>query len=119
MQQDVAELREAIKRFLEQVESAGGERPLPESRRSAWRYTWTAFAKLESDDPSDTFEPLYITTSFISVEGLNFRSPRMFERGCKVLVSLETDEGELRIPATVMHATESVGMPVVGVKFDL
>ena len=37
----------------------------------------------------------------------------------KVLIKFETDEGELEIQSTVIHCTESVGMPLVGVTFDL
>jgi len=69
--------------------------------------------------PDDSSEPLFVTLGHISRDGLDFRSSRRLQPGQKVLVTLETDEGELQIPATVVHSTESVVRFVVGVKFDL
>jgi len=50
---------------------------------------------------------------------LDFHSPRMLKRGSKILINLQSEEGELQIPATVIHSTESVGMPITRVIFDL
>ena len=116
---DLADLKECIKHFLEQIELATEQKPLSETRRASWRYTSAVFATLESNDPNDPFDLLHITATSISAEGLHFRSPRAFERGAKVLITLDTDQGQLKIPATVMHSTTSVGMPIVGLKFDL
>ena len=70
-------------------------------------------------DSNGSPEPLYVNTRTICAEGLDFHSPHELKHGCKVLMTLETDEGELQIPATVVHLTQSVGMPIVGVRFDL
>ena len=115
----VAEVTKHIERLLEQIEISTGQAQAPTGKRATWRYGWVASARVELDDSRDSSEPLYITTRSISAEGLDFYSPHVFERDCKVLIILETDEGELQIPATVMHSTESVGMPITGVHFDL
>ena len=114
----VAEVRKDIERLLEHIELSTGQKPASEYRRASWRYKWTAPATVKLMDSNDSSEPLYVTTRTIFAHGLDFRSPRMFERDCKVLITIETDEGELQIPATVVHYTESVGMPIVGVIFD-
>ena len=115
----VAEGRKDIEHLLEQIELSTGQEQVSTAKRATWRYAWTVPARVELVDSRDSSEPLYITTRSISAEGLDFRSPRALERDCKVLIILETDEGELQIPATVMHSTESVGMPITGVHFDL
>ena len=112
-------IRQRITCLLRQIEFASGQRPSPESRRATWRRTWAARGTLEFLDPKGSFEPVYVTTRTISTEGLDFRSARMPKRGCRVLLNLQTDEGQLRIPATVVHSTTSVGMPITGVAFDL
>ena len=116
---EVPEVTNRIEHLLEQIELATGQEPLSEARRASWRYTWAAHVAIEFVDPNDSSDPLHVTTRTIFAHGLDFRSPRILERGCKVLITLQTDEGELQIPATVMHSTTSVGMPIVGVKFDL
>ena len=115
----VAEVTKSIERLLEHIALSTGQKPASEYRRASWRYKWTAPAAVKLIDSNDSSEPLYVTTRTIFAQGLDFRSPRMLDRGCKVLITLETNEGELRIPATVMHSTKSVGMPIVGVAFDL
>ncbi len=115
----VAEVTKHIERLLEQIKLSAGQGQVPDAKRAAWRYAWVASARVELVDSGDSSEPLYITIRNISTEGLDFHSPHAFEPDCKVLIILETDEGELQIPATVMHSTESVGMPITGVRFDL
>ena len=113
------EIKESIKRLLEQIERSTKQRNLDDARRTSWRYMWAAAGTVELIDSKDSAKPLYITTHCISAESLDFHSPRTLERGCKVLINLETDEGQLQIPATVVHCTPSVGKPLVGVNFDL
>ena len=115
---NVAEVKKDLERYLEQIELVTGQEQVPIAKRASWRYQWVTPVTVEFVDSKDSSEPLYATTRSISAQGLDFRSPRMLERGSKVLISLETDEGQLQIPATVMHSTESVGMPVTGVTFD-
>ena len=116
---NIPELGESINRLLEQIEQASEQKPLSEARRASWRYTWATTATVELVDPEGPSEPLYVTTKSISAHSLDFRSPRALERGCKVMITLDTDQAQLRIPATVMHSTGSVGMPIIGVEFDL
>ena len=110
------EMTESIERLLEQIEHSTGQTREAETQRASCRYEWPAPATVELVGSP---ESLFVTIQSISAQGLGFRSPRTFEPGCKVLITLETDEGELRIPATVIHSRESVGMPIVGVAFDL
>lgn len=108
-----------IKRLLEWIELCTGQTPAPEIKRASSRYTWIAPGIVEFVDFKDCSEPVYITTRAISARGLDFRSSRMPKPGCKLLISLETCQGDMQIPATVMHSTESVGMALTGVRFDL
>ena len=115
---NVLEVKKHLNRLFGQIKLAAGQKEVkvPEAKRSSWRYEWAAPATVEL---VDSIESLFVTIQSISAQGLGFCLPRTFEPGCKVLITLETDEGELRIPATVIHSRESVGMPTVGVAFDL
>ena len=115
----VTEVRKHINRLLEQIERSTNQEPRPDARRASFRYVWPAHATVELVDPDNSSEPLFVTLGHISRDGLDFRSSRRLEPNEKVLLTLETDEGELQIPATVAHSTVSVGGFVVGVKFDL
>jgi hypothetical protein len=115
----MTELRKRVNRLLEQIERTTGQKPQPDARRASFRYAWPARATVELVVRDNSSEPLFVTLGHISRDGLDFRSSRRFQPGQKVLVTLETDEGELQIPATVVHSTESVVRFVVGVKFDL
>ncbi len=115
----VAEVTKHIERLLEQIECATGQKPAPEAKRASFRYIWPAHATVELVDPDNSSEPVFVTLGHISRDGLGFRSSRRLKVDQKVLVTLETDEGELQIPATVAHSTGSVAGFVVGVKFDL
>ena len=112
-------MKERIGRLLKQIELSTGQKQISDTKRSPWRYTWVVPATVEVVGSADSSEPLYITIRTISAEGLDFHSPCMLESATKVLIKLDTDEGELQIPARVIHCTESVGMPLVGVTFDL
>ena len=110
------EMAKSIERLLEQIEHSTGQTPEADAKRASWRYEWVAPATVELVDST---EPLFVTIQSISAQGLGFCSPRTFEPGCKLIITIETDEGDLRIPATVIHSRNSVGMPIVGVSFDL
>ena len=114
----VAELTKSIERLLEQIRSATGQEQGPLAKRAIWRHKWATAATLQVLDSEDSSEPLYVTTRTICAEGLDCYAAHKLERGCKVLINLGTDEGELQIPATVKHSIDSVGMPIVGVTFD-
>ena len=115
----VAELTKHIEHLLEQIERSTNQEPQPDARHASFRYAWPAHATVELVDADNSSEPLSVTLEHISRDGLDFRSSRSFQPDQKVLISLETDEGELQIAATVVHSTESVEKFVVGVKFDL
>ena len=115
----VTEIKRHIDRLLEQIERSTNQESRPDARRASFRYAWPAHATVELVDPDNSSEPLFVTLGHISRDGLDFRSSRKLQPDQKVLITLETDEGELQIPATVVHSTESVVKFVVGVKFDL
>lgn len=108
-----------IERLLQQIKLYTGQEEVSLAKRDTGWHMWATPATVEFVDPKYSSEPLYITTRTISAQGLDFRSPRRLKRGCKVLITLETAEGQTQIPATVMDSTESIGMPIVGVAFDL
>ncbi len=115
---DVAELAKHIERLLEEIERTTGQTPVSEAKRGSFRYVRLAPATIKLVDSQSPSEPLLVTVANISRDGLDFRSSRRFQLQEKVLISLETDEGELQIPATVVHSTESGVRFVVGVRFD-
>ncbi len=115
----MSEVKERLDCLLEQIKGSTNQKPQLATRRTAFRYVWPGHATVELVAPDDSSEPLSVTVGHISRGGLDFRSPRRFHVDQKVLVSLETDQGQLQIPATVMHSTESVLKFIIGVRFDL
>ena len=116
---NVAEVKKDFERLFEQIKRASGQEQVPIAKRATWRHKWVAPVTVEFVNSKGSSESLYAATRSISAGGLDFRSPRMLERGLKVLIFLDTHEGQLQMPATVKHSTESVGMPIVGVSFNL
>ena len=115
----VAELTKQIERLLEEIERTTEQTPVSDARRASFRYVWPGHATVEFVDPDNWFEPLLVTVGHISRDGLDFRSPRRFQVDQKLLITLDTDEGQLQIPATVIHSTQSVVKFATGVMFDL
>ena len=113
-----AETKERLMSFLEQVRQTTGQEPLSEARRASWRYTWVEPITVRIIDGGQESELLYANTKTIFADGMDFRSPRSFEQDCKVLITIDSEDGTIEIPATVVHSTGSVGMGIVGVRFD-
>ncbi len=113
------DLRNRVQGLLQQIELSTGQEQLPEMKRACTRYSWIAPATIEFIDHKDFSEPVFITTRPISAQSLEFRSSCMAKPGCEVLINLETDIGQLRIPATVIHSIASVGMSITAVKFHI
>lgn len=116
---DLPEVRSRIAGLLEQIELSTGQQPASEYRRASWRYTWAVPATVECVDRREPSEPVLVTTSGISVDGMSFRSRCRLKCDCKVMITLQVEEGPLEIPATVVHCTESLVGYLVGVAFDL
>ena len=114
----VAELTKHIERLLEEIERTTEQTAVSEARRASFRYIWLAPITVKLVDSQSPSEPLLVTLGRISRYGLDFRSSQRLEVDQKVLVGLDTDEGELQIPSTVVHSSESVAGFTVGVKFD-
>ena len=112
-------LEKRIGRLLEQVELSTGQKPATDHRRVSWRYTYSTSVTVTLVDPDTSSEPLFVTLQHISADGLDFYSSGKFRRGQKVLITVETDDDDLQIPATVVHSTASAGRPIIGVRFDL
>ena len=115
----VAELTKQIERLLEEIERTTEQAPVSDARRVSFRHVWPGHATVEFVGADNLSEPLFVTVGHISSDNLDFRSSRELEPGEKVLVTLETDQGQLQIPATVSHSTGSVAGFTVGVNFDL
>lgn len=64
-------------------------------------------------------KPVFITIRDLSAGGSEFLSPHALVEGQKVNVTLELENDDVEIPATVVHCTGTIGMFKVGVKFDL
>ena len=112
-------VKERITRLLEQIKGSTNQKPQLDTRRTSFRYAWPGHATVEFVETDNPSEPLLVTVGHISRGGVDFRSSRKLESEQEVLITLETDQGQLQIPATVMHTTESVLKFVIGVKFDL
>ena len=112
------QIRAGLEKLLEYIERSTNQKPLDEARRNCWRYAWPAPAVVklvETDDSEESSEPLYSTAHNISAEGMDFYSPRELEMSTKVVVTLETEDGHLSIPATVLNSISSVGKPLVSI----
>lgn len=112
-------MREQINLLLDNIEQPLHKKSQSDARRASFRYVWPGHATVQLVDQNDSSEPLFITVSHISRSSLDFRSPQRFQVDQKLLITLETDQGQLQIPATVRHSTESVLKFVIGVEFDL
>ena len=115
----VTENKDQIDHLMEQIERSATQKPQEDARRASFRYAWPVQATIELVDADDSSEPLFVTVGHISRDGSDFRSSRELEPGQKVLVTLETDQGQLQIPATVVHSTQSIVKFIIGVKFNL
>lgn len=107
-----------MKQFVKQLRKSAGQIEKPDGRRASWRLAHAVPGVVEVDEPLALSEPIYIVTRDISVDGLGFMSHQKLRPGQKLLITIETDAGELEIPTVVVHATASVGMFKIGVKFD-
>lgn len=114
-----AETKQSIEHFLEQIELSTGQKQVHDKRRSAWRYQWHGSAIVRCLDSGLPSEPLYVLASHISPIGLEFRCSCTLDPGQKVMITLDSPDGDLEVPATVVHATASIGRNIIGVKFDL
>ena len=114
-----AETKQSILRFLEHIELSTGQIQLPDKRRSAWRYEWHGSAVVRCLDTGVPSEPMYVLASHISPVGLEFRCSCKLDPGQEVMITLDSPEGDLEVPATVVHATASIGRNIIGVKFGL
>ena len=115
----VTDVRSRLEGLLKRIELCTGQEQLDDGRRSVWRYEWTASATVRCLEGGGSSEPMYVTTSHISPIGLNFRCSSVLETGQKVMVVLDSEDGDLEIPGRVMHSTGSVGRNIIGVKFEL
>ena len=122
MMNDLEQIKTGLDKLLEYVERSTNQEPLDEARRSTWRYSWPTPATVElvgGDGPEKSSEPLYVTVHNISRESVDFYSPHELEMDSKVVITLEGEDGELSLPATVLSSISSVGKPLVSVRFDL
>ncbi len=114
------EVRNLVQSLLGHIKNCTGLKEKSEWRRASFRFIWSAPAKVDLFDHNDFSDPLYVRTGTVSAHGMDFLSPRGLKRGQRVLITLEADNGEVQIPATVVHSTDWFGCKEkVGVKFDL
>jgi c-di-GMP-binding flagellar brake protein YcgR len=115
----VVETKSQMRRLIDQMRASSEQPDRSDGRRGQWRLILASPGIVEIEDTEGSDEPIYVTTRDISTEGLGFLTRKQLEEGQKLIMNIETDLGEVEIPATVMHCTQTVGMFKVGVKFDL
>ncbi len=115
----VVETKGQMYKLVEQLRDAYPQSILPEYRRNHFRLVMALPARVEIKENKGTNDLIYVTTCDISTDGLGFLSPKSLKPKQKLVVNIETEIGEVEVPATVIHCTGTVGMNKVGVKFDL
>ena len=119
---NLEQIKAGLAKLLEHIERTTNQGPVDEARRSTWRYSWPTPATVElveAEGSEESSDPLYVTVHNISAECVDFYSPHELEMDSKVVITLETEDGQLSIPATVLSCISSVGKPLVAVRFDL
>jgi len=115
----IVRTRRQMERVIEQIKRATNQETRSEWRRGQCRVQFATPGTVSHNEPSHSSQPIYISTYDISVGGLGFFSSRDLHPGEKLLVAIETDFGDLEIPATVMRSTGTLGHYRIGVRFDL
>jgi c-di-GMP-binding flagellar brake protein YcgR len=115
----VVETKSHMVRLVEQLRASTAQEDRQEGRRKNWRLVFATPGSLEVDGEAKSSEPIYITTRDISSGGLGFLCRRPLEIGRKLVLYIETDNGEVEVAGTVRHCTATVGMYKIGVEFDL
>jgi hypothetical protein len=114
----LVETKEQMERVVEQLKSSPLQNALPERRRNRWWMTYHTPGTVEMGDGSGNLQPIYMAIHDISMEGLGFLSHKPLISGQKLVINLETDNGEIEVCDTVVHCTETLGKFKIGVKFD-
>jgi hypothetical protein len=87
-------------------------------RRAKVRYDYGTCGRLISEEESAS-DPVYITINDVSAGGVGFFASHQVEKGSRILITLETDFGDLEISGVVAHCTPTVGGYRAGVSFEL
>jgi len=119
---DAKQIKAGLEKLLKYIEESTRQEPQDDTRRQQWRYSWPAPATVklaDASEPAESSDILYITLHNISAENVDFYSPRELEIDSKVTIILETEDGQLCVPGTVLHSISSVSKPLVAVRFEL
>ena len=122
MMNNIEQIKADLEKLLEHIERSTNQEPVDEVRRNIWRYSWPVPATVElikAEGTEESSDPLYVTVHNISRESMDFYSPHELEMDTRVVITLDTEDGQLSIPATVLNSISSVGKPLVSVTFDL
>ena len=111
--------KDQLQRLLRRVKFCSGQQDKSEWRRDNYRFILQVPAQVQILDPNEDQEPIDVLAGTISANGIDFRSPRALERGQKVLITLETNDGPVQVCGTVVHSTDMISRHKVGVKLDL
>ena len=104
---------------IARIQQTTHQRKHSDTRRHQWRLRFGTPGTATADDGSVSAESIYISTQDISASGLGFIANRDLKPGQTLLVTIETDFGDIEIPCTVMHSTVTIGGHKVGVQFHL
>jgi len=113
------ETRSQMERVVKQMKKAAKAVEKSEWRRKHWRLNVDVPGTVEMQENPKTADPLTITTRNISEEGLGFWSDQPIPKGCKILATIETDQGTVEVRGSITHCTGIIGRFMVGVLFDL
>lgn len=115
----VVKTHKQMETVIARIQQTTHQQEHSDMRRDQWRLRFGTPGTATQDDGLPVSEPIYISTQDISTGGLGFLANRELKSGQKLLITIETDFGDIEIPATVMHSTTTIGGNKVGVRFDL
>ncbi len=106
-------------RIIQLIKEATLQEEGTDGRRGHWRLEYGTPGIIVPEQDANLFEPIYVTTRDISLEGVGFFSTHRLRPGQRILITVETDFGDLEVPAKVVHTNGTVGGFKIGAKFLL
>lgn len=117
--QIVVKTREQMEYVIEQIKQTTESSDIPDKRRANWRLMYGMQGTVMEEDQVNGTDPIYVTTRDISVEGLGFLTSHKLERGQHLVITIDTEFGDLEVTGQVVHSTRTIGGFKVGVRFDI
>jgi hypothetical protein len=112
------ETQEQMELLIEQLQPSTSQTHPSDGKRKNWRRIYETPGTLELKSNLGNSDPIFISIRDINKEGLGFFSRCRLIVGQKFIINMAIGDGEIEVPAAVIHCTETFGMFKVGVKFD-